>query len=470
MKSVREGDLLWRPSPEFVEQSNMYRFMKHVEKDKGLTFGDYNEFWEWSVENLEDFWTSLWDFYEVMASKPYTTALSGRKMPGARWFEGAELNYAEHVFRHRTSERPALFFQSELQPLTEISWDELYRHVASIAAGLRALGIGRGDRVVAYMPNIPQTIIAFLACASIGATWSSCSPDFGTRSVINRFQQIEPKILLAVDGYKYGGKSFDRRSAVAEIQDSLTTLEKTVFVPYLDKTAKAEGLKDVVYWGDLLKEEAELVFEQVPFSHPMWVVYSSGTTGLPKALVHSQGGILMEYFKFLGLHMNVKPESRFFWYSTTGWVMWNIMQGSLLLGAAALVYDGSPGYPGMDVLWDYAEKTGMTSFGTSAAYLTACMTAGMEPGKDHDLSQLQVIGSTGSPLSPDGFQWAYNAVKSDLWLASVSGGTDPASGFLGSSPHVARLRGGTAIAAAWPSRRKLTTKTETRSSTRSASW
>jgi acetoacetyl-CoA synthetase len=434
MTSVKEGDLLWQPSPEFVKQSNMSRFMRRAEESKGLAFRDYNDLWLWSVNNLEDFWSCLWDFYEVRASKPYTTILSHRKMPGARWFEGAELNYTEHVFRHRTSARPAMIFQSELQPLAEISWEALYRQVASVAAGLRGLGVQRGDRVVAYLPNIPQTIVAFLACASIGAIWSSCSPDFGIRSVINRFQQIEPKILLAVDGYRYGGKSFDRRAAVAEIQKSLTTLEKTVLVPYLDRSAKAEGLTNVIYWDDLLKQEVELVFEQVPFSHPLWVVYSSGTTGLPKALVHSQGGILLEYFKFLGLHMNVKPEDRFFWFSTTGWVMWNIMQGSLLLGATALVYDGNPGYPDMDVLWDYAEKAGMTHFGTSAAYLMACMNGGMAPGNAHDVSKLQVIGSTGSPLSPEGFKWAYDAVKGDVWVASVSGGTDPASGFLGSSP------------------------------------
>jgi acetoacetyl-CoA synthetase len=433
-KSVAEGTLLWTPSEEFKKQSNIYRYMEWLRKEKGLTFGGYPELWEWSVTRLEDFWESVWQFQQMKASTPYQEVLSERKMPGARWFTGAKLNYAEHVFRHSTSSAPALRFQSEIQPLTEVSWAELYEKVASVATALRNTGVKAGDRVVAYLPNIPETIVAFLACASIGAIWSSCSPDFGVRSISDRFHQIQPKVLFAVDGYQYGGRQFDCRSVVSSLQQSLPTLERTILVPYLYRGDPHGGMENVLLWDDVLKEKGTLVYEQVDFNHPMWVVYSSGTTGLPKPLVHSQGGILIEFIKFLGLHVDVRPGDTFFWFSTTGWVMWNILQGSLLTGASAVVYDGSPGYPNMDVLWDLAEKVRMTAFGTSAAFITACMNEGLEPGKSHDYSALRVMGSTGSPLSPAGFKWVYDAVKQDLLLASVSGGTDPCTGFLGSCP------------------------------------
>ncbi|MBU0734969.1 MAG: AMP-binding protein, partial [Proteobacteria bacterium] len=357
MKTVSEGDLLWEPSEGLKDRSKIAQYMKWLKEEKGLSFDGYNELWDWSVTKIDEFWASLWDFFEIKASKPYTKVLEGT-MPSASWFMGSELNYAEHVFRNMTSERPALMFQSELQPLVEVSWDELYRKVSSVAAALRGLGVQRGDRVVAFLPNMPETLIAFLATASIGAIWSSCSPDFGTRSVIDRFKQIEPKILFAVDGYQYGGKSFDRQSAVSELQQSLNKLEKTVIVPYLHRNSDQTvftGLKEILMWDDLLNKSADLVFEQVPFNHPIWVVYSSGTTGLPKGLVHSQGGILIEFLKFLGLHLDLGPEDRFFWFSTTGWVMWNIVQGGLLLGSTPILYDGSPGYPDMDVFWGLAE-------------------------------------------------------------------------------------------------------------------
>jgi acetoacetyl-CoA synthetase len=408
--------------------------MKWLKEEKGLSFNNYDDLWKWSVAEIEDFWASVWEFSGVKASKPYVKVLSERKMPGARWFTGSELNYAEHVFHNRSPYRPALMFQSELQPLMEVSWDELYRKVASVAAELRTMGVKRGDRVVAYLPNIPEAVIAFLACAGIGAVWSSCSPDFGTRSVVDRFKQIEPKVLFAVDGYKYGGKSFDRRPAVSELRKHLATLKSTVLVPYLKPDAESEGLAGVLMWEDLLTESKELVFEQVPFDHPLWVVYSSGTTGLPKALVHSQGGILIEFLKYHSLHVDMKPGDRFFWFSTTGWVMWNILQAGLLMGATPILYDGSPGYPDMDVLWELAENAGMTIFGTSAAYITACMNADMEPGKAHDLSRLKALSSTGSPLSPEGFKWVYERVKGDIWFSSVSGGTDPCTGFLAGCP------------------------------------
>lgn len=433
-QSVSEGTVLWEPSDEIKKQAITTKYINWLKTQKGLSFNDYNSLWHWSVTEIEDFWQSLWEFFEIKASKPFSCVLSERKMPGAEWFLGSELNYAEHVFRHMTSDRAALMFQSEIRPLAEISWDELYRKVAAVRTSLGNMGVKRGDRVVAYIPNIPEAIIAFLACAAIGATWSSCSPDFGTRSVIDRFKQIEPKVLLTVDGYQYGGKSFDCLTAISELQQSLLSLENTVLIPYLQLDAGPGEMDGILMWDDLLIEGGELFFEQVPFDHPLWVVYSSGTTGLPKGLVHGHGGILLELMKFTSLHMDVHPGDRFFWFSTTGWVMWNVLQSSLLVGATPILYDGSPGYPDMEVLWQLAEHSAMTVFGTSAAYLMSCMNAGMEPGGPYNLNALKAIGSTGSPLSPEGFGWVYDHVKKDILLGSVSGGTDPCTAFLGCNP------------------------------------
>lgn len=432
--AIREGTLLWEPSEEVKEQANITRYLNWLKEEKNLSFNDYNSIWEWSVNEIEDFWESITEFFNIKFSTPYNQVLSARKMPGAEWFSGAELNYAEHVFRNMSLDRPALLFQSEIQPLMEISWDELHQQVASVATALRQMGVHRGDRVVSYMPNIPQTIMALLACASVGAVWSSCSPDFGMRSIVDRFKQIAPKVMFAVDGYQYGGKAFDCRSTIRELQRSLASLENTILVPYLESGTIAQNLPKTVHWQDMLNQPGELTFEQVPFNHPIWIVYSSGTTGLPKALVHGHGGILVEFMKFLGIHMDLQPIDRFFWFSTTGWVMWNILQGGLLTGATSLLYDGSPGFPDMNVLWEFAERSKMTVFGTSAAYITACMNAQMAPGKNYDLSPLKTIGVTGSPLSPEGFRWIYDQVKGDILLGSVSGGTDPCTGFLGCCP------------------------------------
>jgi len=433
-QSIAAGKILWEPSRQFKESTNITRYKKWLEERKNLSFGDYHSLWEWSVSDIEGFWESIWKFYKIKASHPYDEVLSERKMPGAEWFSGSILNYTEHVFRNMSREHPALIFQSEIRPLMEVSWDQLYEKVAAIAASLKKMGLKKGDRIVSLMPNTPETIIAFLAGASIGAVWSSCSPDFGPRSIIDRFKQIQPRLLFAVDGYQYGGKSFVRIPIVQELQQSLPSLEWTVLVPNLHSDTDTKGLKNTWNWKDLFSEKTELVYEQVPFDHPIWVLYSSGTTGLPKALVHSQGGILLEFYKFLGLHANLQPGDRFFWFSTTGWVMWNLMQGGLLLGATSLLFDGSPGYPDLDVVWEFAEKSGMTFFGTSAAYLTTCMNAGMAPGSTHNLEKLKGIGSTGSPLPLEGFEWIYEKVKKDLWLVSTSGGTDPCTGFVGGCP------------------------------------
>jgi acetoacetyl-CoA synthetase len=432
------GTLLWEPSKELKENARISDYMKWMKAEKDLSFEDYNQLWEWSVTDLEGFWASVWEYCGIKASKPYEKVLGESAMPGAEWFPGAELNYAEHVFRHAADrlDETAILHQSEVRSLGEVSWDELQEKTAALAAGLREMGVGRGDRVAAYLPNIPEAVIALLACASIGAVWSSCSPDFGAGSVVDRFEQIEPKVLLAVDGYRYGGKDYDRMDVVAKLQDEIPTLQKTVVVPYLSGDPDTSALQNVVMWDDLLAEHqgTELAFEQVPFDHPLWVLYSSGTTGLPKAIVQSQGGILIEHLKKVVLHINLGPDYRFFWFTTTGWMMWNMVVAGLLTGSTILLYDGNPGHPDMNVLWEFAQKTGMTCFGTSASYITACMKAGIEPGRDFDLSKLESIGSTGSPLPPEGFEWAYEHVKEDLWLFSTSGGTDLCSAFVGGVP------------------------------------
>jgi acetoacetyl-CoA synthetase len=436
-----EGTLLWEPSRELKENSNMSRYLRWLEKEKGLSFSGYEELWEWSVTELEDFWGSVWEYFGVVSSGSPSAVLAERSMPGAKWFPGAELNYAEHVFRNLDSgvvrpEDAALIHRSEVRDLGEVGWGELRERVAAIAAGLKGLGVEKGDRVVAYLPNIPEAIEAFLACASIGAVWSSCSPDFGASSVVDRFAQIEPKVLFAVDGYRYGGKDYDRTSTVERLQEEIPTLRKTVVLPYLNPEPDTSSLRDAVLWDDLLEgaSGAELSFERVPFDHPLWVLYSSGTTGLPKAIVQGQGGILLEHLKKLDLHMDVKPRDRFFWFTTTGWMMWNVVVSSLLPGGTALLYDGSPGQPDMNTLWRFAEQTRMKVFGTSASYITGCMKAGIEPGRDFDLSALEAMGSTGSPLPPEGFEWVYEKVGRHVWLFSTSGGTDLCTAFVGGTP------------------------------------
>src|SRR3954453_23589933 len=429
--------VLWKPSAEQVERATITRFARWVAETRNVDVADdYHALWRWSVEDVEGFWAAIWEYFDVESETGYERVLGRREMPGAEWFPGARLSYARHIFRGRDDADVAIRHASELRELGEWTWGDLRARTAALAAGLRELGVERGDRVVAYIPNIPEAVAGLLACASIGAIWSSASPDFGARSVADRFSQIEPKVLIAVDGYRYGGKDFDRMDVVAALQGEIGSLEHTVVLPYLDESPDLRRLKDAGTWDELLArgEGAELEFEELPFDHPLWVLYSSGTTGMPKPIVHAQGGILLEHLKKMNLHVDAQEGDRIFWFTTTGWMMWNFLVGCLLTPASIVLYDGNPGHPDMGVLWDLAEQAGITCFGTSAAYVGACMKAGIEPGDERDLGALESVGSTGSPPSPEGFRWIYDHVGSETWLFSTSGGTDMCTAFVGGVP------------------------------------
>ncbi len=444
-----EAEVLWAPTAEAAERSQLTRYMRWLADERDLHFADYASLWRWSVTEIEEFWATIWDHFDVISETPYDRVLTERVMPGADWFPGAQLNYAEHIFRGKAADEVAVVYASELRELSELRWGELRKQVAEVREGLRALGVSRGDRVVAYLPNGPEALIAFLASASLGAIWSSCSPDFGPGSVVDRFAQIEPKVMFAVDGYRYGGKDFDRLPTVAEIAARTPSLERIVVAPYLSQSPELsvleqdEKLAAPMTWGQLreLGEGVELSFDRVPFDHPLWVLYSSGTTGLPKAIVQGHGGILLEQLKKGNLHLDAQPGDRVFWFTTTGWMMWNFLVGILLTDASIVLYDGNPGHPDMGVLWDLAERTGTTCFGTSASYIAACMKDGVEPGRGRDLSRLRSVGSTGSPLSPEGFDWVYEHVGSDTWLFSTSGGTDLCTAFVGGVPILPVYKG-----------------------------
>jgi acetoacetyl-CoA synthetase len=434
-RQINEGDLLWTPSQSVIDNANLTRYRMWLRSERGLDFPSYEALWRWSVTEIEAFWASVWDYFGVVSSKPYTTVLAQRTMPGAQWFVGAELNWAENIFGRSTAGRPALLYRSETEPLTAITWPELYTSAAKLAHALRALGVGRGDRVAGYLPNIPAAIVSVLACASLGAIWSSCSPDFGSRGVLDRFSQIEPKVLIAVAGYHYGGKAFDRRCIIAQLQAGLPTVQKTILIDSTAVSGEAIQLApNTIGWDELMAVETAdigLTFEQVPFDHPLWILYSSGTTGLPKPIVQGHGGILLEHAKATAFHNDLKAGDRFFWYTSTGWMMWNYLVGGLLSGCTAILYNGSPSYPDLNVLWQLAAESGMTYFGTSAAFIHGCMKGGVEPNTSFDLSRLRALGSTGSPLSVEGFRWVYDRVNPDLALESMSGGTDLCTAFVG---------------------------------------
>ena len=435
--------ILWEPGSARVERATITGYARWLAETRGIEAVDYHDLWRWSVTDIEAFWASIWEFFDVQASEPYERVLGSRAMPGAQWFPGARLNYAEHVFRRRDPDAIAIRHASELRPLTETSWGELHAATRRAAAALRAVGVGPGDRVVAYLPNIVEAIVAFHACASLGAIWSSCSPDFGVRSVVDRFAQIEPRVLVAVDGYRYGGRDHDRLDVVRALQSAMPTLERTVVLPYLAPEPSLTGLDRATGWEDFLAEGTDepLSFAQVPFDHPLWVLYSSGTTGLPKAIVHGHGGVLLELGKMLHLHVDMHADDRLFWFTTTGWMMWNFLSAGLLTDGSIVLYDGNPGHPGPGTLWDLAEEAGITCFGTSASYVAACMKDGIEPRDGRDLSRLAAVGATGSPLSPESFDWVYDRLGPDLWLFSTSGGTDVCTAFVGGVPTLPVYRG-----------------------------
>jgi acetoacetyl-CoA synthetase len=416
-------EILWTPSPERVAKATVTRYRQWLAETRGVETEDYEDLWRWSVDDLEGFWSSIVEFFELRFSRAPERVLGRREMPGAEWFPGAEISYAEHIFRNRDPEALAIQHASELRELGSWTWGELRSQTAAVAAALRARGVGPGDRVVAYMPNIPETVAAFLACACIGAIWSSAAPEFGARSVIDRFSQIEPNVVLAIDGYRYGGRDFDRRQIVDEIAAALPGDPEVVRFGYLDGTGWPAG-----FAGD---GPVELEFTALAFDHPLWVLYSSGTTGLPKPIVHSQGGILLEHVKMAHLHLDAQPGERFFWFTTTGWMMWNFLVGVLLSDASIILFDGNPGYPSLDTLWELAERSGMTCFGTSAAFIAACMKGDVRPKGGRVLEALKAVGSTGSPLSPEGFHWVYDQLGADTWLFSTSGGTDMCTAFVG---------------------------------------
>ncbi|MGY1452885.1 acetoacetate--CoA ligase [Streptomyces sp. SS8] len=445
---------LWSPGPDRIEGARITRFQAWAAERFGAPAaapGDpaasYAALHRWSVEELGAFWQAVTEWFDVRFTTPYETVLADPAMPGARWFPGATLNYAEHALRAgedpARADTPALLYAGESHEPVPVTWAELRRQVGSLAAELRRLGVRPGDRVSGYLPNIPQAAVALLATAAVGGVWTSCAPDFGARSVLDRFQQVEPVVLFTVDGYRYGGKEHDRTGTVAELRRELPSLRAVVHIPLLGTKAPEGALE----WNALTAADgapAEPVFEPVPFDHPLWVLYSSGTTGLPKAIVQSQGGILVEHLKQLGLHCDLGPGDRFFWYTSTGWMMWNFLVSGLLTGTTVVLYDGSPGHPGTDAQWRVAERTGATFYGTSAAYVMACRKAGVHPGRDLDLSRVRCVATTGSPLPPDGFRWIHDEVAQDMWIASVSGGTDVCSCFAGAVPtlpvHIGELQ------------------------------
>jgi acetoacetyl-CoA synthetase len=429
----------WTPSAERVERATIRRFAAWVQDRVGVRVTEsYDQLWRWSVDDVDGFWSAVWDYFDVQADGRAEPVLGSRSMPGAEWFPNARLNYAEHVFRDRDPDALAIQYVAECDTAVQAwSWARLEDETARIATGLRCLGVRRGDRVAAYLTNAPETVAAFLACASIGAIWSSAAPEFGLSAVIDRFMQIEPKVLLAIDGYTYGGKEVDRRAVVAQLRAALPTVEHLVVLEQLGRGPVPDALR----WDDLIASHEPLRCSRVRFDHPLWILYSSGTTGLPKPIVHSQGGVLLEQLKVLHLHLDAQAGDRVFWFTTTGWMMWNFLVGVLLTPASIVLYDGNPATPTLDRLWGLAQDAGVTCFGTSAAYIAACMKEGVEPGAGRDLSMLQAVGSTGSPLSPEGFQWVYDHVGSDTWLFSTSGGTDMCTAFVGGVPTLPVHRG-----------------------------
>ncbi len=429
------SDLLWKPSEERKKQTNIFAFMQHVNDRYGKEFATYDDLYQWSIDDSPAFWATLWDYGEVIYSRPYDEVVDDvHRMPGARWFDGATLNFAENLLRYR-DDRVALSFRGEGQATISITYAQLYDQVARLASSLRAMGIKPGDRVAGFMPNMSEAVVAMLATASIGAIWSSCSPDFGIKGVLDRFGQIEPRVLFTANGYSYNGKQFDSLGRIAEILKELPSIEKVIVVPYTDKDPDPALVPHGVLFEDFLaKDVEEIRFEQVPANHPLYIMYSSGTTGVPKCIVHGVVGTLLQHIKELKLHTDVKRDDTIFYFTTCGWMMWNWLVSSLNLGARVLLYDGNPFFPDASAMWQMAEEEQISIFGTSASYLGALEKAGVKPRESFDLTPLKAVLSTGSPLSVESFQFVYRDIKEDLCLSSISGGTDIISCFALGNP------------------------------------
>ncbi len=418
--------LLWKPSEDKIKNSNMYRFMGLINENYNQNFTEYDPLYQWSIENIPDFWAAMWEFADIKASKPYDQVIDDvTKMPGAKWFSGARLNFAENLLRYR-DDQVALIFKGEDHDSTTMTYSELYDEVAAVAKSLKEAGVQMGDRVAAFMPNMPETIVAMLAAASLGATWSSCSPDFGIKGVLDRFGQIKPKVLFTANGYWFKGKSLDSIERISDILKQLPSLEKVVVVPYTEQDPDISGVPNAIHYRDFKSPDSnlEIEFEQLPFEHPLYIMYSSGTTGLPKCMVQSAGGILIHQLKELILHTDLKREDTIFYFTTCGWMMWNWLTSSLGVGASLVLFDGNPFHPDPGALWKMAQDEKITIFGTSAGYIAALQNAGVKPGKEYDLTPLKAVLSTGSPLSVEGFEFIYEEVKKDLQLASIAGGSD----------------------------------------------
>lgn len=422
--------LLWSPSDALRKSANVSKYMEWLKIRWKLAFNDYHQLWKWSVENVDDFWKSIWEYFDVQYDGSFTQIVSSDPMPRVKWFQGTRLNYAEHIFQKKNDSRPAIIFKSENSAIKKISWNTLESEVSSLQKFLIDNGIQTGDPIVGYLPCIPEATVSFLAANALGAIWSSCSPDFGTNAVIDRFAQIEPKVLITVDEYRYGGKTFDKKDVINELVKAIPSIEYVIVI-----ASGVGAIKKPTYlWKDVVgNPNNKIRFNRVPFEHPMWVLYSSGTTGLPKAIMHSHGGILLEQLKYGTFHNDFRESENCFWYTTTGWMMWNYIHGSLLAGGTMVLYDGSPGFPDLNVLWRFIADAKINHFGTSAGFILANMKAEIKPS-ENDLSSLRSIGSTGSTLPPEGFDWVYNNVKKDVWLASMSGGTDVCSAFVGGMP------------------------------------
>jgi acetoacetyl-CoA synthetase len=435
---MQAGEQLWTPTAARIRNANVTAFSQWLERERGLRFDDYAALWRWSVEDLDGFWGALFEYFHIDCSAPPSCVLARRNMPGAQWFPGARLNYAQHVLRREHGGGDAVLFASESQPLQPVSWQNLATQVRTLATRLRAAGVAPGDRVVAWMPNIPQTMVAMLATTAIGAIWACCSPDFGERGTLDRLAQLKPKLFFCVDGYRYGGKPIDRREELRRIVGGLSDLEHIVCLPYLDPDRTDMPIPSAVPWNSFMQgleiSEAEFRYEQVPFDHPLWILFSSGTTGLPKAIVHGHGGILLENLKNATFHFDLHAGDRLFFFTTSGWMLWNFLTSTPLTGAVPVLYDGHPAYPQPDILWKIADAAGATLFGASPTYVDQLARAGIVPRERYPLSNLRTISLAGSPATPECMAWFYRNVKPDLWVANGSGGTDCCTGFVGGVP------------------------------------